>query len=58
MCNHEIDIKCENGFIISYCKLCGKILDKKPTGKRSVERKEVFNDGSMLRDNGGQILHD
>ena len=29
MCEHKIEIKYENGYIVSYCRSCGQILDIK-----------------------------
>ena len=30
MCDHKIEIKYENGYIVSFCRSCGQILDIKP----------------------------
>ena len=53
-CEHEIETKVENGYIITYCTKCGEIFDSKPVPS---EREVHWNEG-LVHDNGGQILHD
>ena len=52
-CKHDIEIKNVNGLIITYCKVCGKILSQQ-TAQTTVKQETPNSD---LRDNGGQILH-
>ena len=49
MCNHKIDIKMENGNIVSFCTICGEILNVKPAQITEI---------SSINQNGGVILHD
>lgn len=59
MCKHEVEIKLENGNIITYCKKCGAILDTKPahTGPYNDAVKIRWSEAG-IKDNGGDILHD
>ena len=54
-CKHQIATKIENGYVVTYCKKCGKILDTKPLSGGSEP--EHWKEG-LIHDNGGQILHD
>lgn len=53
-CKHETAVKVENGYVITYCTKCGKILDTKPVSGSKNEHYIQSN----YPDNGGQILHD
>lgn len=72
MCNHEIEAKVENNFVVTYCKKCGAIINSKPLSEGSnkhsdrytqhgdrAERTHFNNEDYYIwHDNGGKILHD
>ena len=49
MCEHKIDIKIENGQIVSFCTKCGAILNVQP---QNITEVSYNSTGS------GIILHD
>lgn len=55
-CQHEVMVyESGDGYIVTICKKCGKILDKKKIGNAKNEGQWMEG---LLKDNGGQILHD
>ena len=74
MCNHDIDAKVENNFVVTYCKRCGAIINSKPLSEgsnkysnkyaqhRDKSERTYFNNSNedyyIWHDNGGKILHD
>ena len=57
MCNHDIIVSVKDGLVITSCRLCGAILDTKPANNQNVKPQEPWSEG-LIKDNGGQILHD
>ena len=55
--HHMVDVKVDAGYAITYCVKCGKILDKKKVA-RPGEEPDIRWESGLMKDNGGQILHD
>lgn len=49
MCEHKVDVKIENGSVVSFCTKCGTILSVQPQSIREINTPQA---GS------GIILHD
>ena len=49
ICTHKVDIKVENGNVISFCSKCGAILSVQP---------QVMTEISYNNAGSGIILHD
>ena len=54
---HTPSVKVENGYIITYCTLCGEILDSRPVPNEDQKAQSERWQEGLIHDNGGRILH-